>query len=62
MIKILVDRPEPDTLSIKKRQDFDKVLKSYDKQRRVFHNPWFFGVVGFSSFVMFLFISFFVYT
>jgi hypothetical protein len=54
MIKILVDRPEPDTQSIKKRQDFDKVLKSYEKQRRVFHNPWFFGVVGFSCLLIML--------
>ncbi|MBM3418499.1 MAG: hypothetical protein FJY17_06225 [Bacteroidetes bacterium] len=54
MIKILVDRKEPDSHSIKNRQDFQKVLKMYEKQIRLFYNPWFYGAVGFSSLLLFL--------
>jgi hypothetical protein len=52
MIKILVDRQEPNAEIIRSRQDFKRVLKSYERQRKLFHNPWFFGVVGFSCLIL----------
>ncbi len=52
MIKILVDRQEPNAEIIRSRQDFKGVLKSYEQQRKLFHNPWFFGVVGFSCLIL----------
>ncbi|MEY3084865.1 MAG: hypothetical protein RL037_1045 [Bacteroidota bacterium] len=52
MIKILVDRQEPNAEIIRSRQDFKGVLKSYERQRKLFHNPWFFGVVGFSCLIL----------
>ena len=53
MIKILVNRIEPSSESIKKRQNFNKILQIHERQRRVFHNPWFYGVVGFSCLLTF---------
>jgi hypothetical protein len=52
MIKILVDRQEPNAEIIRSRQDFKGVLKSFERQRKLFHNPWFFGVVGFSCLIL----------
>jgi len=52
MIKILVDRVIPTSERIKKRQDFDSILKQHQRSKLSTIVPWYFGAVGFASFII----------
>jgi hypothetical protein len=49
MRKILYNRDEPGAHEIKKRQDFDLVIKKYQENRDYWKNPWFYGSIGLAS-------------
>lgn len=48
MIKILVDRVQPDSVKIEKNQDFDLILKKINQGNEKKSIPWFYGAVGFA--------------
>lgn len=56
-IKIIVDGVEPSKNDIRNKQNFSKVLHEYKKRKpTVFLNPWFYGIVGLSSLLFFIFV------
>ena len=56
-IKIIVDGVEPSKNEIHAKQNFSKVLQEYKKRKpTVFLNPWFYGIVGLSSLLFFIFV------
>ena len=56
MRKILFNRDEPDTHEIRKRQDFDLVIKKYQKRQDFWKNPCFYGSIGLASIISSLFL------
>ena len=55
MIKILVNRVQPDSVKIEKKQDFDLILKKINQGNDKKSIPWFYGVIGFAcAFIAFL--------
>lgn len=54
MIKILVNRKEPSRQIVASHRDFVSIMNRYHK-RKIYQNPWFYGVVGFSSIAGLLF-------
>jgi len=57
MRKILLNRKEPSSSEIKRRQDFDLILKKYNKYKDYWRSPWFYGTVGLSSLISLFLIS-----
>jgi hypothetical protein len=56
-IKIIVGGTEPSKNEINAKQNFSQVLREYQKRKpSIFLNPWFYGVVGFSSLLFFIFV------
>ena len=58
MRKILLNRKVPSSSEIKRRQDFELVLKKYKEYKDYWRNPWFYGIVGLASFLSISFLSF----
>ena len=56
MRKILFNRDEPDAHEIRKRQDFDLVIKKYQERKEYWKNPWFYGSIGLASIISSLFL------
>jgi len=57
-IKIIVDGIEPSKNEICAKQNFSKVLEEYHKKKpTIILNPWFYGVVGLSSLLFFIFVN-----
>ncbi|NBX80893.1 MAG: hypothetical protein EBQ94_11045 [Flavobacteriales bacterium] len=48
MIKILVDRVQPDSAKIEKNQNFDLILKKINQGNDKKSIPWFYGAIGFA--------------
>lgn len=48
MIKILVNRVQPDSVKIEKNQDFELILKKINQGKDKKSIPWFYGAVGFA--------------
>ena len=48
MIKILVDRVQPDSAKIEKNQNFDLILKKINQGNDKKSTPWFYGAIGFA--------------
>ncbi len=57
MRKILLNRKEPSSSEIKRRQDFDLILKKYNKYKDYWRSPWFYGTVGLASLLSLLILS-----
>ena len=55
MRKILLNRVEPDAHELRKRQDFDLVIKKYQERKDYWKNPWFYGSIGLASIISSLF-------
>ena len=58
MRKILLNRKVPSSSEIKRRQDFELVLKKYKEYKDYWRSPWFYGTVGLASFLSILILSF----
>ena len=56
MRKILFNRDEPNAHEIRKRQDFDLVIKKYQERKDYWKNPWFYGSIGLASIISSLFL------
>lgn len=53
-IKIIVNGQELSKEEINSKQNFNKVLKDFYKVKpAILVNPWFYGVVGFASILLF---------
>jgi hypothetical protein len=57
-IKITVNRKEPSQQEILKRRDFNQILRKFNFSRSVLISPWFYGAIGFSGVLTFIFLSF----
>jgi len=57
MRKILLNRKEPSSSEIKRRQDFDLILSKYKEYKDYWRSPWFYGTVGLSSLISLFLIS-----
>jgi hypothetical protein len=51
MRKILLNRKVPSSSEIKRRQDFELILKKYKEYKDYWRSPWFYGIVGLASFL-----------
>ena len=56
MRKILYNRNEPSAHEIRKKQDFNLVVKKYNRNKDYWKNPWFYGSIGIASILSSLFL------
>jgi hypothetical protein len=57
-IKIIIDRIEPAQQEILKRKNFDEVIRKYNFSKSILRSPWFYGAIGFSGILGFVFLQF----